>query len=68
MAVQQPGRRDRAAARVVSTVAKLAVVEHPPLGLVDDVVGDVELGVEDDAEQAVAADDEAEELRLLRRG
>ena len=46
---------------------KLLVVEHAPPGLVDQVVGDIEFGLDDDAEQAVAADHEIEQLLVLGR-
>ena len=36
-------------------------------GLVDQVVGNIELGLDDDAEQAVAADDQVEQVLVLGR-
>src|SRR5215475_11256209 len=44
---------------------KFLVVEHAPPGLIDKVVGDIELGLNDHAKQAVAADHEIKQLLVL---
>jgi hypothetical protein len=47
---------------------ELAIVEQPALRAIDDVVGDLQLGVEDHAEQAVAAEHQPEQLGVLGAG
>ena len=43
------------------------VVHHAAAGLVDQIVGDIELGLDDDAEQAVAANHQIEQVLVLGR-
>ena len=43
------------------------VVHHAAPGLVDQIIGNIEFGLDDDAEQAVAADHEIEQVLVLGR-
>ena len=46
---------------------KFLVVHQAALGLVDEIIGYIEFGLDDDAEQAVAADHEIEQVLVLGR-